>query len=90
LKKGAIVFYSFPPYPISEIEKSFETIKTIYTTLKTIKNLHVIDDPMKNAYKKYLFYNAKYHLTGDGATKRTNSLINSFKKYLNYEERKVF
>lgn len=76
--KGARLFFSFPCFPKAYLKEAGDQIVTIENALKTCRHLVVLDSPQDYAYDWSLFYEPKYHLTLEGANKRTLTL----EKYL--------
>jgi hypothetical protein len=73
--RGVRVFYSFPPIPTDLLERQGPEIQQIEAELQKRLRFPVIDAPGENTFPPDNFFDSYYHLTGEGAMKRTSRLL---------------
>ena len=80
-KKGALLFYSYPAYPISHASKKpiGEAICQICIRLEKGITIPLLNQFEESLYDDELFYDSCYHLNEKGADRRTKDLANSLK-----------
>jgi hypothetical protein len=79
---GAKVFFVFPPFPKSDVERNKDIFDKYYADLKRELHIPIICTPEDMAFDDNLFYDTVYHLDKDGREIRTTRLINLLKQYL--------
>lgn len=72
---GAAVYYTFPCYPKSEIDKYRKVITGYENLLKENLKPEILNTPDDLAYPDSLFFDTVYHLNAEGRSKRTDYTI---------------
>jgi hypothetical protein len=75
-QRGVRVFYSFPPIPTDLLERQGPQIKQIEAELQRRLRFPMLDRPEDFTFPLDNFFDAYYHLTAEGAMKRTAGLLN--------------
>ncbi len=73
--KNIHVFFVFPGYPISELERNREVIDRFADDLKQYLNFPIIGSPGAFTYDDSKFFDTVYHLNQEGAKKYTADFI---------------
>jgi hypothetical protein len=74
-RRGARVFYSFPPLPVDLFEKQRPATQQIEAALQKQLRFPILDTPGEITFPTDHFFDAYYHLTAEGAMKRTARLL---------------
>lgn len=74
-QRGVRVFYSFPPLPVDLFEKQRSAIQQIERELQKQLRFPILDTPGEITFPTDHFFDAYYHLTAEGAMKRTARLL---------------
>jgi len=74
-RRGVRVFYSFPPLPVGMFEKQRPAIEQLEAELQRRLTFPILDRPGELAFPTDHFFDSYYHLTGEGAMKRTSRLL---------------
>ena len=73
-KAGAQCFFSWPPQPPDFLQTEISSVKEIGRKLESVKNLKILDSPEEQIYPPEQFYDTLYHLTREGALRRSRFL----------------
>jgi hypothetical protein len=84
-KRGAQCFYTCPPQPPELLTTNLEPIRRNIERLKQIPHLQVIDTPEEQVYSLEEFHDTQYHLTRDASARRTISVIERIRPFLDKE-----
>lgn len=76
-RRGARLFYSFPPVPEAIFQKHGAVIESIAASLRERLRFPLLDTPEEMAFPMEDFFDAYYHLTFEGGLRRTDKLIES-------------
>ena len=81
-KRGAEVYYSFPPVNDRAVDRTTlrETTADYYAYLSTVLDCEVISDPYDYVYDYRYFYDTNFHLNDSGAILRTVQLVRDLKR----------
>lgn len=74
-RRNVRVFYSFPPIPTDLLERQGPAIQQIEAELQRQLRFPLLDSPGEMTFPLDNFFDAYYHLTGEGAAKRTARLL---------------
>ncbi|MEQ9373405.1 hypothetical protein [Coleofasciculus sp. F4-SAH-05] len=80
LKKGAIMWVSFPGYQLSAFEKNRQQISRVETDLKK-KKFVLLGTPEEFVMSNVLMFNTSYQLTKEGVNYRTRLLIDYIREH---------
>ncbi len=81
-KKGAKVYFSFPPVAESQFKQNLATIEDLHQQYKTGLKTEIINEPIDSVYPDSCFYDTIYHLRTPYHTKHTDKVMKSLEKYL--------
>lgn len=70
-ERGATCYFTCPPQPPELLATNIEPIKRNIEQLKQIPHLTVLDRPEDHVYPVDQLYDVQYHLTKEGAVRRT-------------------
>lgn len=79
-EKGAEVYFTFPCYPLSELEKYRKVIFDYEKNLKENLKIPILNNPYDLGYPDSLFFDTVYHLNAEGRQKRTDYTIDLLKE----------
>jgi hypothetical protein len=74
-QRGVRVFYSFPPIPVDLFERQGAAIQQIEAELQRRLRFPILDTPGEVVFPLDNFFDGFYHLTAEGAMKRTTRLL---------------
>lgn len=80
-KKGARLFISFPGYQKASYEINKRQVKRVHSELRKSK-FTLLGTPEKYLMEGEMLFDSPYHLTKDGADRRTRRLIKDIQPYL--------
>jgi len=88
-ESGVDVYYLFPCYPYSNFESNAGALHKITDAVKEGVHVPILNSESDFVYADSLFYDTKYHLTGEGRELRTERLIEILqqKGFLNSSKR---
>jgi hypothetical protein len=75
VQRGVRVFYSFPPIPADLFERQGPAIQQIEAELHSQLRFSTLDTPAELTFPLDNFFDGYYHLTAEGAIKRTTRLL---------------
>jgi len=78
-ERGVLFAFTFPPQPPQSLRDYHDAVSRIERSLRAIPHLLVVDSPQVQVYDPALFFDTGYHLTGPGATLRTDRLIKALR-----------
>jgi hypothetical protein len=74
------VYYLFPCYPRSNFESNQAALRKITADVKAGIHVPILNSESDFVFADTLFYDTKYHLTGDGRELRTDRMIEILKR----------
>jgi len=80
LKRGAVLFITFPGYQETSFKNNIVKIRRVETELKKMA-FSLLGTPKRYMMHNSLMFNTPYHLLKKGLDRRTKLLINDLKKY---------
>lgn len=78
--RGAQCFYTCPPQPPDLLTTNIEEIQRNIERLKEIPHLTVLDTPREHVYSLEQLFDVQYHLTKEGATRRTRLVVDHLRQ----------
>jgi hypothetical protein len=78
-KAGAKCVFTCPPQPPDLLETNLADVQRIIRKVKTLQDLIVVDSPEEQIYPLEQFYDTQYHLTREGAVRRSRLLVERVK-----------
>jgi hypothetical protein len=81
-KAGARCFFTWPPQPPDLLRTDISSVKEIGRKLESMKNLRILDSPEEQIYPPEQFYDNGYHLTREGALRRSRLLAERLSGFL--------
>ena len=73
--KGATVLFSYPAVPRDLYDQSRPLIEQLHAALEESLEIPIAHRPADAAYPRELFFDTAYHLTEEGAQRRSKSLL---------------
>ncbi len=81
-RKGAKFVVTWPPHVHEALDEIAPGVAQLVEGLHETPGIILLDSPEDYAYERSLFYDASYHTTGEGADRRTKTLIDHLRQYL--------
>ena len=79
-QRGAKVYFTCPPQPPELLTTNIEPIRDNIAKLKQIPGLTVLDTPEEHVYPLEELFDVQYHITKQGAKRRTEFVIKRIKE----------
>lgn len=84
-RKGAKFVVTWPPHVREALDQIAPGVAQLVDGLRETPGVVLLDSPEDYAYERRYFYDASYHTTGEGAERRTRTLIDHIRRYLGQE-----
>ena len=81
-RAGAICVYSCPPQPPDLQKTNIPATQKLVEQLKRVEGLIIIDSPEEHIYPLEQFYDTQYHLTKEGAVRRSRFIAERLQAWL--------
>ena len=85
-KKGAKVYFAFPPMNRLAVTSNEEEIYTFFLTMQSMLDCEIITSPEDSILNEKLFYDSNFHLTDRGRDVYTVILINALYRTLGFKQ----
>ena len=74
-ERGATAVLFFPAIPADELESLRPAFSEIEAAIRAEARLEILNSPLEMGYPRELFFHTTYHLTKEGAARRTGLLV---------------